>query len=348
MVFAIVVTHPFQSVALVSFVLAYFVLETRLRSGMGRSIALLSVMIFLVCWFSLGYSTVFDALERLRAFYASSYVTPIVQTFSTRAPLPWWGSLLRDFFKYSLITMLAATGLAAGIALFKRKGHIRMVSYASSLLFSSVTMLFGLLFFQSWNLARFSAFAAFPAAFSSIILVQEVLKKVKIKEPLVLPKLLNGKAVLVILLVFVVSLSASVTTLRFERNHFFGEFSHREELTSLSWFFIHSQNSTVTIVSFRTMVYSTYFNYKQSDLLLELWYTELNKIGNNESMLLSSMDRLVARSQYVLRGMRDELDFGQVESPAKTLERFERAIISSGFTKVYDNGYYSTYYRGIP
>jgi hypothetical protein len=153
--------------------------------------------------------------------------------------------------------------------------------------------------------------------------------------------------VLVILLVFVVSLSASVTALRFERNHFFGEFSHREELTSLSWFFIHSQNSTVTIVSFRTMVYSTYFNYKQSDLLLELWYTELNKIGNNESMLLSSMDRLVARSQYVLRGMRDELDFGQVESPA-TLERFERAIISSGFTKVYDNGYYSTYYRGIP
>ena len=98
-------------------------------------------------------------------------------------------------------------------------------------LISSMAVLASLLPLAYWKIARSTAFLAFPAAFASLILMEEVMKKRELKR---FKNFLTKKSVSAILLLFVVSLSATSMVLRFRTNQYFGEMYHPSESSSLS------------------------------------------------------------------------------------------------------------------
>jgi len=308
---------------------------------------LLSVVAF-AGWFLFNGSLIFyEGIDRLKTFFSPQYVEPLIETLASSEALPWWGVILRDFFKYSLVTLLGFASLAAILTLYKKRTyhkHGSLLAGVIALLPMSMIMLIGLLLFSDWQISRFTAFAAFPAAFSSFILLDDlvVYKKAKISSYKL--KLLNRKTLAVLLLFFIITLSAVVMVLRFERNYYFGELNHPTELSSLSFFFSHDRGSTVNIVSWRTAVYSAFFNYKHSHQTLRLWYTDLDEIGENSSKLLMYQNQLINQSHSVIRGIRDEFDFRRVDSSKTVLKTIDEKIVGE-FNQVYSNEYYIIYSR---
>lgn len=341
---ATLTTHPFQSFALVIFATSYFVLA---RKSRRTNFMLLSVVAF-AGWFLFNGSLIFyEGIDRLKTFFSPQYVEPLIETLASSEALPWWGVILRDFFKYSLVTLLGFASLAAILTLYKKRTyhkHGSLLAGVIALLPMSMIMLIGLLLFSDWQISRFTAFAAFPAAFSSFILLDDlvVYKKAKISSYKL--KLLNRKTLAVLLLFFIITLSAVVMVLRFERNYYFGELNHPTELSSLSFFFSHDRGSTVNIVSWRTAVYSAFFNYKHSHQTLRLWYTDLDEIGENSSKLLMYQNQLINQSHSVIRGIRDEFDFRRVDSSKTVLKTIDEKIVGE-FNQVYSNEYYIIYSR---
>jgi len=216
-------------------------------------------------------------------------------------------------------------------------------------------MLFGLLLLPDWNIERFVPFAAFPAAFSSFILLEKVGADACSRIDSYIHHLYTHvqarkKMFVMVLLLFVTSLSAIVMILRFERNYYFGELCHPSELSSLSFFFNYDKNSTVNIVSWRTAMYTPYFEYSASHQILFLWYLQLNEFKGNKSMILFSESLLVNQSQFVIRGMRDLFTLsagGRYPLNETMLVDIDNEMIASNFNQIYSNGYYSIYRRAI-
>jgi hypothetical protein len=208
-------------------------------------------------------------------------------------------------------------------------------------------MLLGLLLLPDWQILRFTPFAAFPAAFTSLLLLDNLITRNKEKLAHIKSKLPNKKVLTTLFLAFIIILSAIVMVMRFEYNYYYGELDHPSELSSLSFFFNHNHNATVNIVSWRTAVHAAYFNYNASHGILRLWYLDLNAIGKNSSQLLISQEKLINESNAVIRGMRDEFDFSRVESPSTLLNYMDENIIQPRFGQVYSNGYYNIYIRQI-
>jgi hypothetical protein len=147
------------------------------------------------------------------------------------------------------------------------------------------------------------------------------------------------------LLLFVVTMSAGVMILRFERNYYLAEVNHPSELSSLSFLFEHSQESTVHIVSWRTSVYSTYYNYNSSHVSSTLWYKELDELRGNSSAFLNVESGLINRSQYVVRGIREGFDMSRRNLPEILLETIDEEFILPAFNLVCSNGYYTIHCR---
>lgn len=346
-VIATVTTHPFQSFALASFATFYAVMA----HGVKRILLAMFSVIAFIGWFLLsGYPTFFEAVDRLKTFLTPEYVTPLVETFSTKELLPWWGIVFRDFFKYSLIALLAVASLTTAIFLLRKRSKYRndvIPICLMSLLCMSIVMLLALLLLPDWNIWRFVPFAAFPAAFASFVFVGKMIAD---KKPRILQhkhKLLNNKTLMSLLLLYTVALSAVVMVLKFEENSYFGEVNHPSELSCLSFFFTYDHNSTVNIVSWRTHLYSAYFNYNSSHQTLRLWVLEINAYAGNSSKLLFSQGQLINKSQFVIRGMRDSFTFSRLYPSEAILKVVDEEMIIPRFGLIYSNGYYSIYKRAI-
>jgi hypothetical protein len=339
---SIVIAHPFQSFALVVFMLACLVLSRRAKLA---PLVLFSIITFSE-WFLLQTSTFSEIGYPLETFFSPQFTTSIVRSLTPAKALPWWGLMLRDFYKYSLITLLGVAVIAAFIILIKAKSNDITTNGMISLLFSAIAML-GLLFLPDWDIQRFTSFAAFPAALSSIILLEEVTKRGKIKLFRHSVKPTIKKSILVLLLVFTIGLSATVMVLRFERNFYFGEVTHPSELSSLSFFTTYNYNSTVNIVSWRTAIYFAYFNYNSSHQVSRLWYLEINELKGNLSKLLYAESALINQSQSVIRGMRDSYTLGLQDMDENPLDFIDNKVILPNFNLVYSNEYYLVYERAL-
>jgi len=340
---SVVITHPFQSLALIAFMFAYWILSRKIKP---INFALFSIVTFIAWIMFQGSSNFLEAINRLKTFFSPQYLTPIVETLATKETLPWWGVILRDYYKYSLLALLAIAFFAT-IVVLRRKRITAIAVGLSSLLFSSVVMLFSLLLLPDWQIGRFTPFAAFPAAFTSLILLEEALKKGNLKILSLTRNLFRKRYTSATLLLFVVSLSATVMVLRFERNYYFGEMCHPSELSSLAFFFTHDHNSTVNIVSWRTYSYSPYFDYNSSHQLLRIWYLELNEYAGNSSKLLFSQSQLINQSQFVIRGLRDSFTSGQLYPSEAILKVVDEEMIIPRFDLIYSNGYYWIYKRAV-
>ncbi|MGB9615572.1 MAG: hypothetical protein ACPL3B_08725, partial [Fervidobacterium sp.] len=256
-------THPFQSLALIAFMFSYSMLSDRAKR---RDFAVFSIIAFIGWFLWNAYSSFVETINMLKSSLSPEYFIPFVETFTGGTAFaggstpPWWGTILRDYFKYSVISLLCIAFFAGIMVLRSGDRHDAIVIGHLSLTFSSIVILFVLLLLPEWRILRFTSFAAFPAAFSSIIFLDKIFTKRNFKISLYLHNLFAKKAISVILLIFIISLSATVMILRFERNYYFGEVLHPSEMSSLSFFFVHERNSTVYIISWRTSMYSYYFN----------------------------------------------------------------------------------------
>jgi len=339
MILSIIITHPFQSLALVFFLSIYVVLYGKVKPIF---LALFSIVAFSGWMYFQGYSKFVEATEQLKTLFSVEYVKPIVESLSRSERLPWWGAILRDYYKYSLVALLVVASFSTIVLLFIEKKRSRESVWSSSILISSVLMMFSLNLLPDWQITRFVMFAAFPAAFSSFILLEEILERKKVNISFQ-PCSITVKKI--VILVFILSLSATVMVSNFERNYYLGELCHPVELSSLEFFFAHNQNSTVNVISWRTNMYSPYFNFNSSHTTLMLWYLELGEIGNNASELLLQQSRLINQSQAVVRGMRDEFVFFRLDSPREILKIIDETMILPKFNQVYSNGHYTVYIR---
>jgi uncharacterized membrane protein YgdD (TMEM256/DUF423 family) len=338
---AIVTTHPFPSLALVVFAFSYFVLAQKNR----QTYFVLFSAVFSVGWFLFnGTRTFQDAIDRTKTFFSPQYIAPLAKTVTSSENSPWWGVALRDLFKYSLVALLAVASLSTLIILYQKLTHHKNEGTSvalSSLLPMAITILLGLLLLPDWGISRFTAFAAFPAAFASFTLIDNLIMK-DWEKRLSHRKFFNKRAFGALLLCGIVALSASVMVLRFERNYYFGEATHPIELSSLSFFFNHDDYSEVNILSWRTTVYSAFFNFNQSHVTLRLWYKDVEGIGGNLSKLLLYEGQFINQSHSVIRGMRDAFDLGL---PSTLLNTIDDEMILPRFNRVYSNGNYTIYSR---
>ncbi|MGB9959779.1 MAG: hypothetical protein ACPLKQ_04590 [Candidatus Bathyarchaeales archaeon] len=345
---ATVITHPFHSFALTVFTIFYAMFAHRVERSLS---AMFSVIVF-ISWFIFSGSLEFSqALYRLKTFLSPEYVAPVVETFSAKENMPWWGVVLRDFFKYSLIALLIVASIAVFVILLKKRANYQgdvLTFGISSLLPMAIVIMLALLLLPDWNVWRSVPFASFPAAFASFILADKIITN---KKPKTLPerkKLLKRKTLISILLLWIVTLSTAVMILKFEDNYYFGEINHPSELSALSFFFTNDHNSTVYIVSWRTNLYSAYFNYNSSHQTLMLWVLDINAIAGNTTKLLYSQSLLINQSQSVMRGIRDSFTYSRLYPSETILKIIDNEMINPKFSLVYSNGYYSVYKRAIP
>ena len=337
---SLVITHPFQSLALVAFLFAYSIIT---RKSESVKLALFSIVTF-IGWVGFQGSVFSEGVGMLKAFLSPQFLEPVVETFSSSERMVWWGIVLRDFYKYSLLAFFAVAFLAAIVVIWRRQRTSITVGL-SSVLLSSIVLFFCLLILPDWQINRFTAFAAFPAAFSSLILFEEALKKGKLKKLLWARRLLSKRSTFAILLLFVISLSAAVMVLRFERNYYYNEMSHSSELSSLNFFFDHDPNSTVTFVSWRTQIYSSYFDNNSSHQRLRIWYSALIEYAGNSSKFFEVQGQLINQSQFVIRGMRDSYMLSQYFPGEALPEIIDEELVASGFEMIYSNGHYWIYKR---
>jgi hypothetical protein len=203
-------------------------------------------------------------------------------------------------------------------------------------------MLIFLLLLPDWQLNRFISFAAFSIAFTPFILMQEIKRIKKYDFTEYFDKIINFKHSRTLLLLFVITLSMSVMILRFERNYYYGELTHPSETSSLSFFTRNTSSTTVAIISWRTAIWATYYNYKPFYRALRIWYQD---IGENVTENLSHLKQEIDDSQYVMRGMRDEFTYGGSDVGVYTIEIIDDDFLSDEFNKIYSNSYYTIYNR---
>lgn len=344
MVISTNITHPFQSIALGAFCLISLVVRGRVKPAV--SFPLFPVVTFLGIMQFQAYSSLLAAIDSVHTRFSPEYLKPIVSSLSEVEVLPWWGTILRNYFKYSLVSFLAIASFSTILLSLKKKRRTAITIGLSSILFSAIVMLFTLNLLTDWQIGRFVLFAAFPGAFSSFILLEELAKEGKLKR---LHQLFTAKSTLVVLLLFIVSFSGTVMVSNFERNYYLGEVCHPSELSSLSFFFNYDRNSTVSILSWRTAMYSAYFDYNGSHRILYLWYLQLNEFAGNSSKILLSQSILINQSRFVIRGMRDSFTLSSSRQyPGEdVLGTIDEDMIIPRFDQMYSNGYYSIYKRVI-
>jgi hypothetical protein len=343
---ATLTTHPFQAIALMTFLGSYCVLAHRFR----RVTFVLFSIVASVGWFLFNSPLVFaDAIHRLQELLSPQYTSSLTVSFATGEALPWIGVILRDFFKYSFVALFAVVSFIVFIFLYRKRSSYEDDTLTTSLISFLLMPIVSLLILPpDWKIWRSTAFAAFPLAFTSFAILEKIIadKHALISSPMYrLSKVRIRRVLLASLLLYITVLSAVVMVLQFEKNFYLGEIWHPSEESSFSFFFSHDHNSAITYVSWRTCVYSAYPNYNRSHQTFRLWDTELKEIGKNESKLLRSLSGFINQSQSVERGIRDEFDLGRVAYPEALLNIIDEELILPKFNQIYSNDYYRLYSR---
>lgn len=341
LVAAIIISHPFQSLAVTAFLFVYVILSGKSRLK-ATFLALFSITSFLA-WMLFQTSDIFTGtISMFSTFFSSEYTQNLSQSLTNLKQIPWWGTLLTNYFKYTLAALLVVGFLSGVIVLFKLKIRTKVSVGLMSILLSSIILLLGLLFLPDWKVPRWTAFAAFPAAFS-LVLLAEIRRNGKVNKFIRLGK----RFIILALIIFIASLSAASMVLRFEGNHYYGELYHPSEMASLSFFFTKNNNSTLFVVSWRTYIYSGYFDYNYSHQVSMIWVTDLTKFAGNSSELLFAYSQQINESQFVLRGMRDSFTIiSFLSQPNETiLGTVDQEMLLPRFNQVYSNGYYDLYAR---
>jgi hypothetical protein len=280
-----------------------------------------------------------------KGIFAPEFTKSLVQTVSAPvSQLPLWGGVFREFYRWSLVALVLIGCLcSAWIVLKKRKtlfGKLEIVILMSSWIVSLIFLVM-LLAIPGYGIGRFTAFAAFPAAFSTIVCL-DYLIGTKIDS------IINKRTIVVLLLIFIFSLSAVTTMLRFEGNQYLGELVHPSELSTLSFVYSDSQHPLTITMAETTSLFYDYFDYSGSDNVTQyLTSHELATIDStNSTAVLNLMKDNCAGSNITIVGLRDQYELSLLLGNSNaTMADFESTVLSSEFSRIYSNGYYSVYSR---
>ena len=343
----VVIAHPFNSLALLIFLVVYSLLQTR-KSGWLFTLFVASS--YLGWNFLPNTPAIVEQFRYFQIFNVQEYSKPAVAVFTTQEVVPWWGIILRDLYKYSLFFLFFGTLFLLIFLVRRRRQLSKTVIWSSSIVISSLVMLFVLLALPDWHIGRFTAFAAFPGAFSFFVIVEYLLRRQSLSLNRLRGRLkfLWGSsfrsALYAVVLALIVLLSASVLLLRFEVNYYYGQMDHSSELKALSFLQAHSDPySPVDFLSWRTSIYFFNFNYYSDHPIFRLWYLDLQRIGGNTSDLILQSNNLIDKSLFVVRGLRDEYTLGS--NSVEVLTTIDEETIAPNFNRYYSNGYYSLYSR---
>jgi len=350
---AVFVVHPFQSLAIVAYVVSYSVLTRITRSRHSRvPLALFSISAF-SAWFVFNAPALLDAaLSRLSQPLPAVYTSSILTTLSSRQQLPWWGSVFRDFFKYSFISLLIFASVSLIPFLLQRRqvSDKKTMINASllSLLPMAAIMFLSLVLLPDWGIWRSTVFASFPIALALLVSIDWIDAQ-KHKISLLRKKSLR-RSVPAVFLLFIMILSAMVMVLKCEGNLYYGDLNHPSELSGLSFVFTNNLDSSITFLSWRTALYSSYYNYNSSHAIRYLWITELNAISDDSSEVLYRQNQLINQSRLIVRGMRDSFTLGLNERNANESlrENVDQGLMQPKFSSIYSNGLYIVYYQTVP
>ena len=344
---AVIMAHPFNSLALLIFAVAYSLLERKNKRGIFTLFAVIAYM----GWnFLPNAPAIVEQFRFFQIFSVQEFSKPAVAVFTVQEMVPWWGIILRDLFKYSLLFLFFGSIIVILFLMTRRRYLSKTVVWLSSIALSSLAMLFVLLALPDWHLGRFTAFAAFPCAFSFLVLIEHVVRKQKFFSSRFRGRLKtrgssslkNGLYAIVILLV--VLLTSSVILLRFEVNYYYGQLEHSSELTALS--FLNSNSdpyAPIDFISWRTMIYFFNFDYNSTHPVYRLWYLDLQRIGDNTSDLIIQSDILIDKSLFVVRGLRDVYVMGPTS--VEVLDAIDNDTLMPFFNEYYSNGNYQLYSR---
>lgn len=351
-IISIVTLHPFNSLYVTIFSFSYISLTTLYRKFPKRNeTALFSSTAFLGWWLFQAGPSLEDALPWIKTVLSPKYIEPVIRAqYVTTEPLPLWGVILRSYWKYSLLALLMIGFLSSIVLLLrhlqKRENESDMPSVIitfTSVLVASGLFLFIILLLPAWTIYRFTMYAAFPAAFSSLLCLEKLIKINRKKT------LLKRKAIGFILLIFIISLSFTTLLLKFERNQYFGEIAHPSEFKALSFLFTYEQSPCTIVASPLTSIYSCYLDYNSVHRIShypafgDKLYIELM---SDPTKLLPILRVVIGGSDFVVRGMRDELYLSDIlQEPTKEerelrVKQIDIDIILPNFNRIYDNCYY--------
>lgn len=342
--------HPFQSLYLMLFLLftAAIVSIKKIRTlGISFYLALFSIVMFFAYWIFVAGAS----LQRLgligRSIFDPEYVQPIVQTLSVSHFLPWWGQLLRDYFRFSLLGLLLLGCVLSVLILFRRRTKTGPMPMAITVFISTlvVSILFLPVFLTlpGWGISRFIAFAAFPAAFSSFVCLDYLRKHRKHSRR----QFFTRKLAAVFLVVFLTTLSFSTMVLRFESNQYFGELEHSSTFPFLDFVAEYSEHPLTITMSQGLAVRYVYFDYNSTDTV-NRFVTEANRASlrnANETDLVSLLGRECRKSELVLTGLQDRADLAWLsdEQYNATMTRLSCEVLDSKYSRICDSGYYQLY-----
>lgn len=349
--FSLVTAHPHQSLYIVIFLVFYAVLCLILHKSILKETAILAGIAFLSWWLFRAEPSLERAYRWITSAFSYSYWEGIIGVMSP-SDLPLWGIILKRYYEFSLILFLLIAFIASVSLIKESKEKPFILSSTLTILISvfiaTIIFSFILSFMPAWSIMRAVTFLALPASFSSLICFNKFIKTKQIRA------LVSGKLIGIFLLAFIISLSFTSTTLRFENNISLGEAIHSSEISFLSFLYTHSPHPSNVVSFFRTGFYYYYFDYNSIDhveLLAgrSMYEYILERYGGNitTSQFLSLATKVIEQSYLMLRGPRDEIDLREKykfdEGHHIVLKRLDDKLTSTGFDNIYSNGYYSIY-----
>ena len=344
----LVTTHPFQSFYTSMILFAPFLLNILNRNRTGAfkrfHIALFSAVSVLAWWLFHAQLDPRELVYFLGNFWNREYVERLANAAYVQEQVPIWASISRSLYKYSLLALLLVAPSVYIIRFIKREKLseesstivVLLSVTAASGLFSLVLMAL-----PAWGLYRASThFLAVPAAFSSIIYFNHVLRKKRAA--------LNKMAVRFVVVIFVVALSLSTMLIRFENNQYYSELEHPSELSSLMFLFSHIQSSSTDTRayaiagSFQTSVWAEYFAYNSSHEFLRYIDPSDPHIFESRTRLFFSQAQAIDQSDFAIRGVRDMVVVrGDLKTSSELGDRLHEETVSTEFNQIYCNWHFS-------
>jgi hypothetical protein len=351
---SLVTTHAFTSLYIVVFLFGYVVLtafgQTR-DAPRTLGVALFSGAFFVAWWMFNARPNFEEAIPYfIGNLLSAEYLTPLQKATSITDPVPLWGILLRNYYKYSLLSLIGMATLASFLILVHTKRKQSSLS-SEVKLFISVLAVSGIFIFvmlgmPAWSLYRAAGFVSIAAAFSPLICVELMVILSKRRTTALTCK----KVIRLFTVLFIVSLSMTSTVLRFEQNVYAGELEHPSELLCLSYLFDSNSHPVTIAMSWKTSIYYKYFDYALKDRVLmyvDIWKVVDRKIKtDNHTEVALCINETIAESTVLVRGTRDYyLIYSDFPENLELIGVIDNVVLSERVCKTFANGYWSLYLR---
>jgi hypothetical protein len=241
-----------------------------------------------------------------------------------------------------MYAIIVITSIGSIIYIFFTKRKDNIINEGISIFSSSLVILIFLLILPDWHIGRFTAFIAYVSFFIFPILFYQNSIFRRIIPNRIIDNILSlkDKKIILLVIVFIISFSASVMTLRFERNYYYGELTSLPELSSFVYITEKINNSSIAFISWRSTIWYSYYNFDHNVKVNRIWYLDVDQLKSNSTKLYNAYNKIINISDYTFAGQRDILDIG-VDNNNVLRNIYTKLYNESNL--IYSNGKYFIY-----